>query len=739
MPVECICEEPKDGQTLETPVNLTLATGDANDVIDPPGSFLLYVDNESLNSFLINQIIAPADFFEPGEVPSHSILRVAGASLLLIPSSHPLRSTELRQYANDSGSSYVVAVELPLSAVADMRGRALKKGETLSEPQSPAQMLRTDIAFVCDPWCSVSFPESRRVLFQETEHKGAVPLISPNLSFDPNQGSVNSTAFRGDNELTLSVLRERLGALANSTDSMTSMTKKELEVLPRIRGFLLAAVATSGMALKSSGRVKLDRAILEVIAASIGRPANEGTKAWEKFRIAALQRFNISSKSTSPDDFDSQDASPFRTAGSVLSMLGHKPQDPPKPEKRRTTHGHGDDAAEIALATTMRYLATNSPAVLDDRATFWALLKEAFAALPRTEGTNQGAGAETAITSYYEGLEYLQQVQSGRAKMNAERLISLSVLRALWPVAGSPTINEFEAKLGSLRLSPGENRLAWSFFGLLHGFGRLPARFKERDNILLVDRILHEMMGDLVLASALAKTSGDYSESLGTPGSQDTTFRYQASSGLLNDLGIQLRVQDYDSRSSMLKALASAEYDQRLQEILAQRILPPDLRGLLARGKEPLEIHVPACKEFSAAANSDRTVVTLPQMPLSIEIVLRDVRAVYSTRRPHDEPGVIVANGNLSFNKKLALLELLDVRSMTGSEGYELTERIVWTDWDAYKTGLLTSLDGWHTHGLTDEDLRSLVPTPSTDPVLPASRKPGPPAPLPPARTQKVT
>jgi hypothetical protein len=740
--VERVRSEARESESLhasEAPVSSTPGTHDGDEVIDAPSSFLLYVDNESLNSFLINQIIAPADFFKPGEVPSRSILRVIGESLLLIPSSNPVRSTELRQYANDSGSSYVVAVELPISAICEMRGRVLTKDGMLSGARSPSQMLGTDIAFICDPWCSVSFSEILRVLFQDAEHKRAVPLISPNLSFDQSRGVVDATAFAGNSELTFADCCRRVEERDGLAGPMSESTKTELSVLPRTRGFLLAALTTSAMTLKSSGRVNLDRAMLEVIAVSTGHTVRESATAWEQFRDAALRHFSISSESVSLNDFDSQDSTPFRVAGAVLSMLGHEPQDSSKQRPRGIAKEHIDDPSETALAATMRYLATSSPAALDDRAAFWALLKQALAASSRGGGTNQEPGAERTIASYQEGVEYLQQVQSGRAKISAERLTSLPVLRALWPVAGSPTVNEFEAKLSSLRLNPGESRLAWSFFGLVHGIGALPARFKKRDDVLLIDRIVHQMKGARVLTGAPARFAEDCSKPLNLSTSRDTAFLYQAPTGLLADFGIYLHVQDYDTHTSMLNALTSAASDQRLQRLLTQRLLPSDLRGCFAHAKEPIEILAHACRELSVVANTDRTVVTLLQMPTSIDITLHGIRAEYGCTHQHEGFCVIVAYGSLSFNRQQALLRLGDVRSMTEGESYGPPERVAWADWNGYKTTLLSSFESWRSHGLTEEDLHSLVSTNVTDLAKPLSHQSRHPATSSSAQTQRGT
>ena len=55
----------------------------------PPESLLLYVDNEVLVSQIINQLVAPASYVDPGSVPESSIFQVIGDRLLLVPREQP--------------------------------------------------------------------------------------------------------------------------------------------------------------------------------------------------------------------------------------------------------------------------------------------------------------------------------------------------------------------------------------------------------------------------------------------------------------------------------------------------------------------------------------------------------------------------------------------------------------------------------------------------------------------------
>jgi len=227
-------------------------------------------------------------------------------------------------------------------------------------------------------------------------------------------------------------------------------------------------------------------------------------------------------------------------------------------------------------------------------------------------------------------------------------------------------------------------------------------------------------------------------ESANSETNEDPTFSYDLTSGSLACLGICLRIENYDSRMALLKAVTASVYDQRLQKLLIHRIFPSSLLESPAWIRRPMDITMSECNEFTVVCEPDQALVVLGNPPTRIRVMQLGIRATYVLRRSRHSIHV-VAEGDWSFDRTHALLVLRDVRSMTGGNAYELTEQAEWGDWNEFKSNLVSSMDSWQSHGLTDQDLRSLLSPVSDTPRYAASRDSHPLAIASPPGTQRDT
>lgn len=682
-------------------------------------SFLLYVDNEVLVSQIISQFVAPAGYLDPGSVPESSILHIMGDHLLLVPCEQPLRHHQLKQFEANDGTRYVVAIELPAVALTGIAGHAVRPDMTLSPAESIHELGADDLAFVADPGCAISFPVVTHVLFQEEQHKSALPLISPNLFYNTAMSVCDLAVFNGDNVLDLSALRS-LAATLDADQADKGISPSRATMLSRLRGYLLAALAASPAPLRNGCTVNPDLPALQVMSECATSTSGHGTRIWNDFVKQAMHHFDMPEDDTIKANFDGTDVTPFCSSGNILTALASDPAGFRGAESSRRASSPSAEIETLALGSALYCLVTNSSSVFDDRQVFWRLFQHDLETVIDHFAHDGASVGPNDLDQYVAGIDALLKIQSGHSRMSPDMLSSYTVLRALWCVAGSANVSEFEARLASLTLRPGENRLAWGLLGASRGISALPARFKCRqDLVALVDTVIGQAAPEMsIVVPQRLMAKQDKADK-----SRDT-FTCTVDTGFTRPSALMIQLAGFRVSSALLAKLRSTSDDGLLKGLLRSRLFPASLAEISSVSHVSMRFSVQNVT-MTISVGSERTTVFLPIAPKEIQLALPQAIAAYENRHPGDI-ATVQASGKMALDRPTMTLTMADLLAVSNGADYVLSN-VDWRNWSEYKSSLLQSVETWEAGGFTQNDLESLAHrsmTETTHTALEGSRRP---------------